>query len=122
MTAGRLLPASVAGQQTQIFHISTGTRRNNNCGYLSFANTFPRITVRRGESSTVPHNLLGCVYEQGKLPAEAEAQYREAIRLDSKFAPAHGNLGNLLLREHKLEPAKKELELAIKLDPTGFIL
>ena len=48
MTAGRLLPASVAGQQTQIFHISTGTRRNNNCGYLSFANTLPRITVRRG--------------------------------------------------------------------------
>jgi len=34
MTAGRLPPASVAGQQTQIFHISTGTRRNNNCGYL----------------------------------------------------------------------------------------
>ena len=29
MTAGRLPPASVAGQQTQIFHISTGTRRNN---------------------------------------------------------------------------------------------
>jgi hypothetical protein len=46
MTAGRLPPASVAGQQTQIFHISTGTRRNNNGGYLSFADTFPRITIR----------------------------------------------------------------------------
>ena len=28
-------------------------RRNNNCGYLSFADTFRRITVRRGESQ--PH-------------------------------------------------------------------
>ena len=89
---------------------------------MSHSNSEESPAFRPGESSTVPHNLLGCVYEQGKLPAEAEAQYREAIRLDSKFAPAHSNLGNLLLREHKLEPAKKELELAIKLDPTGFIL
>ena len=51
MTAGRLPPASVAGQQTQIFHISTGTRRNNNCGYLSLADTFPRITRKLGAYS-----------------------------------------------------------------------
>ena len=46
MTPGRLPADSVAGQQTQIFHISTGTRCNNNCGYLSLADTFPRLTVR----------------------------------------------------------------------------
>ena len=53
MTAGRLPPASVAGQQTQIFHISTGTRRNNNCGYLSLADTFPRITIRRCKNASM---------------------------------------------------------------------
>jgi len=42
MTAGRLPPASLAGQQTQIFHISTGTRRNNNCGYLLLCWYFPQ--------------------------------------------------------------------------------
>ena len=46
MAAGRLLADSVARQQTQIFHISTGTRCNNNCGWLSLVDTFPRLTIR----------------------------------------------------------------------------
>jgi len=47
MTPGRLPADSVAGQQTQIFHISTGTRCNNNCGYLSLAEAFLGVTIRR---------------------------------------------------------------------------
>ena len=55
---------------------------------------------------------VGVLMQSGEFQ-EAE----EAIRRDARFGPAHGNLGNLLLQQHKLEPAKKELELAIKLTP-----
>jgi tetratricopeptide (TPR) repeat protein len=41
---------------------------------------------------------LGLAFEQQGNDKEAAAQYREAIRLDPRFARALGNLGNLLLR------------------------
>src|SRR6202007_2005257 len=41
------------------------------------------------------------------------------IRLDPKFAAAHGNLGNLLLQQDKIPAARKELEQAIRLDPNN---
>ena len=37
--------ASVAGQQTQIFHISTGTRATTTVD-IFLTDTFPRITIR----------------------------------------------------------------------------
>jgi tetratricopeptide (TPR) repeat protein len=63
------------------------------------------------------HNSLGLVQErQGKL-AEAEAEYREAIRLQPNHAPAHYNLGVVLGRQGKLAEAERLFREALRLQP-----
>jgi Tfp pilus assembly protein PilF len=44
--------------------------------------------------------------ETGKL-AEAEAAYREAIRLEPGYSMAHNNLGSLLFSQHRLDEARE---------------
>jgi cytochrome c-type biogenesis protein CcmH/NrfG len=49
--------------------------------------------------------------------AGAEAAYREAIRLDPKYAMAHANLGSVLLDKNEYPEAIKEIATAYQLDP-----
>merc|ERR1712216_541604 len=57
------------------------------------------------------HNNLGEVFRYvRKDPAKAEKSYREAIRLDPKFAVARGNYSLLLLEQHPNRAVKKILE------------
>lgn len=63
-------------------------------------------------------NNVANLYSDMNRPEEAEAMYREAIRLDPKFAYPHNGLGNLyrddLNRPEEAEAAYRE---AIRLDP-----
>ena len=54
--------------------------------------------------------------DQGK-DAEAEASFREAIRLDPKYVLAHNGLGNLLKKLGKDADAEASYREAIKVDP-----
>ena len=49
--------------------------------------------------------------------AGSEAEYREAIRIDPKYAMAHANLGSLLLDEGHYAEAMKEVVTAYQIDP-----
>ena len=51
-------------------------------------------------------------------PKEKEAEYREAIRLDPKYATAQNNLGLLLAREGKREEAIAAYKAALAIDPS----
>jgi tetratricopeptide (TPR) repeat protein len=63
------------------------------------------------------HYQLGDVLrEQGKY-AEAEREYREAIRLKPDWAEAHFGLGFALKQQEKYAEAEKEYREAIRLDP-----
>jgi Flp pilus assembly protein TadD len=49
--------------------------------------------------------------------AGAVTEYREAIRLDPKYAMGHANLGAVLLQQGSVPEALKEIATAYQLDP-----
>jgi superkiller protein 3 len=55
-------------------------------------------------------------FEKKQLWAEAEAQYREALKLASEVAGYHGELGYVLNRQNKLADAEAEYRRALELD------
>jgi Flp pilus assembly protein TadD len=63
------------------------------------------------------HNQLGVLLSRNGDNAGSEAEYRETIRLDPKYAMGHANLGTLLLQEGHLPEALKEIAAAYQLDP-----
>lgn len=67
--------------------------------------------------SYVVQNSLGMVYQSEGLNAEAEAAYRESLRLMPSFAIAHNNLANLCGDLGRRDEAMKHYEKAIEADP-----
>jgi tetratricopeptide (TPR) repeat protein len=63
------------------------------------------------------YNNIGTSLIERNRWEDAEAGYREAIRLDPKLAIAHNNLGRLLLVRGRPQEAKIELRKAIELSP-----
>jgi tetratricopeptide (TPR) repeat protein len=63
------------------------------------------------------HAGLGfALFKEGKL-AEAEAHYREALRLKPDFVPAYSNLGLVRLKEGKLAEAEAQYREALRREP-----
>lgn len=60
---------------------------------------------------------LGEILIRQNRLADAEEVYRQAIRVDPKYAPLHYQLGKLLLRSNHPDLAAQETEKAISLDP-----
>jgi tetratricopeptide (TPR) repeat protein len=78
-------------------HLLTAARPEEASSYLQSA-------VARLPESPSAHNLLGGVYVATQQDANAEREFREALRLDPGFAPAHQNLAFILhLRRKYLE-------------------
>ena len=77
------------------------------------------LTVAEHENPGDPriHNFRGITLAQLGKPAEAEAEYREAIRLDGKFEDAWRNLGFLLWTDHRQDDSRTALQHAIALSP-----
>ncbi|HYV39538.1 MAG TPA: tetratricopeptide repeat protein, partial [Gemmataceae bacterium] len=50
-------------------------------------------------------------------PADAEAYYRQALRLNPKFAEAHNGLGNVLQSLERLDEAVAQIRQALQLKP-----
>lgn len=52
-------------------------------------------------------------------PAEAIAHFREALRLNPNYAPAHTDLGKLLAESDRIPEATPHFEAAVRLSPTS---
>src|SRR4030095_9945302 len=69
---------------------------------------------------TLEHFKRGIELAQENKNAEAEAELRKAIELSPTFAPAHTELGKLLLTTGKLDAAVEASRVAIKYDDSDF--
>jgi tetratricopeptide (TPR) repeat protein len=61
------------------------------------------------------YNLIGNLYEQLDLPAEAEQTYREGLAYNGSFALTRHSLGRLLLAQDRPDEARSELEAFLAL-------
>jgi WD40 repeat protein/Tfp pilus assembly protein PilF len=82
----------------------------------------PKYSVRIWDATPLPddsavHYRLGNeLASQGRYP-EAEAEYREALRLKPDSAEIHSNLGDVLCRLNRHPEAEAEHREALRLDP-----
>jgi tetratricopeptide (TPR) repeat protein len=60
---------------------------------------------------------LGIVQAAAEKTAEAQVSFKRALELDPNFAPAHYEMGKLLLKNGRVELAEQSLAHAIRLDP-----
>ncbi len=86
-------------------------------GHLDEAEQAFLGVLRQGGNVAFVHHNLGAVYQQRGDQARAIAEFREAIRLQPRFAPAHILLGASLLAVHKFPEGVRELERAEELAP-----
>ncbi|MBS1988930.1 MAG: tetratricopeptide repeat protein [Cyanobacteria bacterium SZAS LIN-2] len=75
-----------------------------------------RKVVAEKPNDAIAHNDLGWALRQNKDPQGAEAELREAIKLDDKLASAHSNLSVCLSDQSKFQPALDEARKAVAID------
>lgn len=75
--------------------------------------------IQQGGGSAIAHHNLGFVYFERRNYPKAIAQFREALRLDSKLAAAQILLGMSLLSTGSMKEATRALERGVKLDPSN---
>jgi tetratricopeptide (TPR) repeat protein len=76
-----------------------------------------RLNRESGVPSPWPPHNLGLLLTRLNRPAEAEPLFREAVRHDAGFAPAHYQLGLILEKTGRADEAIVELQEAARLDP-----
>jgi Flp pilus assembly protein TadD len=82
----------------------------------------PAISPLASDPDAERNQQRGCrLIREGEF-TEAEAAFREAIRLDPKYADAHGNLGVAFAHQRKLPEAEAAFRLAIRLDPVNVTM
>ncbi|MBC5823756.1 MAG: winged helix-turn-helix domain-containing protein [Candidatus Eremiobacteraeota bacterium] len=88
--------------------------------YRTIARRAAREAVSLDDRCAEAHASLGFVRENidGDIPAAA-AEYTHAIALNPNYATAHQWYGTLLLLRGRSEPGRRELENAVRLDPTS---
>lgn len=86
---------------------------------LAITNYQKAIELNRksGRHAAWPHLNLAMTEKALDQPHKAEAQLREAIRIDPGLAPAHFQLGNVLEVSGQTRAAIHEFQTAVRLDP-----
>ena len=63
------------------------------------------------------HNVLGVICVRLDEDPKAEEHFKQALKIQDTYAPAHYNLGMLYMKLNRLQMAKEELTKAGRLDP-----
>jgi tetratricopeptide (TPR) repeat protein len=108
--AGQELPPALAEAYNQ------GVQEGK-AGHLDAAEKLLLSVLQQGGKQAIVYNSLGIVYEERREHDRAAAQFREAIRLNPKYAAPRILLGRNLLAAGRTAEATAQLERAVKLDP-----
>jgi tetratricopeptide (TPR) repeat protein len=85
-----------------------------------------QTALKSNPDSATAHNALGSIYLQRKDLERAAEEFREAVRLDSKFVYAHYNLGMVLelqgARNAAADQFRETLSLAPRFEPARAAL
>jgi Flp pilus assembly protein TadD len=73
--------------------------------------------ISRVPENAASHNNLGLSLLVLHRRAEAEAEFRETVRLNPSLIVGHSNLGDLYLQEGRNAEAIEELQIAVRLQP-----
>src|SRR5579862_6016789 len=84
----------------------------------SLAEAFSDAAKERDVAAQAHFNA-GSILEDCGQDKEAEDEYRQALAVNSKFAPAIANLGELAYKRKDLAGARAKFEEAINADPRG---
>ena len=79
-----------------------------------------REALRLNGDSAFHHNWLALVLERTGRQAEAEEEYRSALRSDPEYVGALVNLGSLLARRRDLDEAERLFRRALGRDPRNL--
>ncbi len=97
--------------------LTLGLAARHQLGYWKDSETLFGRAVALSGDNWLARNSLGMAFgEQERLP-EAEAELREAVRLEPRFALAHYNLGVTYLKMGKPREAQGALARAIEIRP-----
>ncbi len=87
---------------------SSGACENSADKFLSVASEHPKLVEAR--------YMAGLSYHHCKMSEKAEAQYQQALKVDSSHAPSLSNLGELYFQAGKVKAAKKYWDAALAAD------
>ncbi len=106
-------------------YVPTNPETNFALGNLRFAqgesgaaSSFYLITLKFDETHRGALNNLGLVALQNQNYDAAETWFRRALSLDPRNSKTHFLLAKVLLAEGRHEPAQRELDIAIELNPS----
>jgi tetratricopeptide (TPR) repeat protein len=89
-------------------------------GHDLLARVYFQQMVKDHPNNAEAWNNLGAVEYMRRNYSAAEHDYKRSIKINSKSAVFHSNLGLAYMERKKFIPARKELDAAMKLDPDVF--
>lgn len=78
-----------------------------------------RVRTTQNAQAARDANERGLAFVEVEQFDQAEHAFREALQHDIRYAPAHNNLGLVLLTQGKVYDAAVEFRMASKLDPSA---
>jgi Tfp pilus assembly protein PilF/peroxiredoxin len=116
--SGRTLPIPTASRERNQYEaryrFATFLQQK---GFTELAKAENLALIESYPGNAAPYNNLGISYIRKKDLQQAEASFREAIRLNPDYARAHANLGTLLAQKGQLTEATGHFQQALAGNP-----
>lgn len=87
--------------------------------FIKTAHAARKVRVGAADYEALARNGLGSCYQKKGAKAEAETQFRVALRLNPQLVEAYYNLANLMVEQKRLSEAEQVLAIAERQAPSA---